>query len=78
MDGAGGAGSTPVHSLTQQVSLGTDCVSGEVLGDGSWGEQNKINILPLGLMVRQVNTWSAESCPEEREFRGKFKKALLR
>lgn len=73
-----GSGSTPVHPLTQQVSLGTDCVPGEVLGAGSWGEQNKINILPLGLMVRQVNTCSAEYCPEEREFRGKFEKASLR
>ena len=73
-----GAGSTPVHPLTQQVSLGTDCVPSKILGAGSWGEQNKINILPLGLMVRQVNTCSAEYCPEEREFRGKFKKALLR
>ncbi|XDA82946.1 hypothetical protein R6Z07F_012841 [Ovis aries] len=37
-------------SFRKQVSLGTNCVPGEVLGAGSWGEQNKINILPLGLM----------------------------
>ncbi|KAM7233924.1 hypothetical protein CapIbe_016060 [Capra ibex] len=38
-------------SSRKQVSLGTNCVPGEVLGAGSWGEQNKINILPLGLML---------------------------